>query len=498
MRNRNAIHATDVFSRKILPLAIAVSVAAISGCMVGPHYQRPSTAAPPAFKEATLQDDTQKTWSPVKPSDQLIKGDWWTMYRDSKLDTLEAGVDTANQTLKAAEANFRAARTAIGFAKSNQAPTIGLTPQASTLRESANSPYFFRQFADNGTGEESLSLDLNYEVDLWGRIRRQVQAARAQMQASAADLENARLSLHAELAIDYFGLRAADGDIKLLKDTLHAYQDAYDLTKQRLQGGLAQQAEVDQAEAQLDQTKVQLNDAQIRRAQLEHAIAVLIGQPAASFSIAFTPITERPPVVPTIPLAMPSSLLQRRPDIASQERSMAVANEQIGIAKSAYYPNLPISATAGIEATTPADWFAWPSRLWAVGASLPETLFDAGRRHAKTAQAQANYDASVASYRQTVLTGFQQVEDNLAAIRILQDETTNQHEATEASQRALTTFTQRYEGGLELYLQVIVAQTTALQNQRNDITLMQRQLDASVLLIKALGGGWSTQQLPKS
>ncbi len=474
----------------LLPIAIS-----LTGCMVGPRYQRPAAPVPPEFKESAA---AAPAWKLGQPNDAALKGDWWTLYGDPQLNALESQVDTANQGLKISEANFRAARAAVGIARADQAPTIGISPNAGTLRDSANSPYFFKSLANNGSGNLVLPLDLNYEVDLWGRVRRQVAMARAEMQANAADLANARLSLHAELAMDYFALRSADAREKLLDDTIHAYQDAYDLTKQRVDGDLAEQSDVDQAEAQLHQAQVQRNDVEIQRSQLEHAIAILVGKPPAKFTLAPDPGAIHALAMPRGPVALPSALLERRPDIAIQERQMAAANEAIGIAKSAYYPSLSISAIAGMQSISPADWFTWPSRFWAVGGTLSETLFDAGRRHARTNQAAANYDAAVASYRQTVLQGFQQVEDTLTALRVLQTESENQQRATAASLRALKAFNERYEGGLELYLQVVVAQTTALGNQRNDIDITQRQLDASVLLIKALGGGWTTQQLPRS
>jgi NodT family efflux transporter outer membrane factor (OMF) lipoprotein len=338
---------------------------------------------------------------------------------------------------------------------------------------------------------------MNYEIDLWGRIRRGVTAAREQAQASDADMESVRLSLHAELATDYFGLRSADGQEKLLDDTIKAYQDALQLTQDRFSGGLALESDVTQAEAQLDEARVMRTDEEVQRTQFEHAIAVLIGKPPAAVMIPRKPIDVQAPEVPTIPGLVPSALLERRPDIAGAERRMAAANEQIGIAKAAYYPTLSLSALAGMQGTSALNWFTWPSRFWAVGPTFSETLFDGGRRHAITEQARANYDGTVATYRQTTLQAFQQVEDNLAALRILKTEEEQQHQATAASLKSLDMFQARYAGGVDLYLQVVTSQTTALNNQRNDIELMHRQLDASVLLIKALGGGWTTQQLPK-
>ncbi|HTF63262.1 MAG TPA: efflux transporter outer membrane subunit [Edaphobacter sp.] len=481
---------------RLVPIFAGIAALLLGGCMVGPQYKRPAAAIAPAFKEAPQQASSDG-WKPGQPSDQKLKGDWWLLYQDPQLDALEVQVDTANQTLKAAEANFRAARAAIGYARSNEAPTIGVNPSVASVRESANSPYFLTNLANNGGGDFTLPLDLNYEIDLWGRIRRGVTAAREQAQASAEDMETVRLSLHAELATDYFGLRSADEQAKLLDDTIKAYQSALELTQQSFAGGLALQSDVTQAEAQLEQTRVQRTDVDVQRTQFEHAIAVLIGKPPAQLTIPPSPINRQPPQMPAIPGLLPSELLERRPDIAADERRMAAANEQIGIAQAAYYPSLSLNAIVGMEGTSALNWFTWPSRFWAVGPTLSETLFDGGRRRATTQRTRANYDATVANYRQTTLTAFQQVEDNLAALRILETESEQQHHATTAAVQSLQTFEDRYAGGLELYLEVVTSQTTALADQRNEIDITRRQLDASVLLIKALGGGWDAQQLPK-
>jgi NodT family efflux transporter outer membrane factor (OMF) lipoprotein len=482
---------------RLVPISASVAALLLAGCMVGPQYKRPAAAAAPEFKEAP-QAAASDGWKPGQPSDQKLKGDWWSLYRDPQLDALEVQVDAANQTLKAAEANFRAARAAISYARSNEAPTIGASPSVGSVRESANEPYFLTSLANYGGGNFVLPFDLNYEIDLWGRIRRGVTAAREQAQASAADMESVRLSLHAELATDYFGLRSADEQAKLLDDTIQAYQSAFELTQQRFTGGLALQSDVTQAEAQLEQTRVQRSDVEVQRTQFEHAIAVLIGKPPAQLTIPSSPINLHSPQLPAIPGALPPELLERRPDIAADERRMAAANEQIGIAKAAYYPSLSLNAIVGMQGTSALNWFTWPSRFWAVGPSISETLFDGGRRRATSQRTRADYDATVANYRQTTLSAFQQVEDNLAAaLRILQTESEQQHHATTAALQSLQTFEERYAGGLDLYLEVITSQTTALADQRNEIDITRRQLDASVLLIKALGGGWDAQQLSK-
>ena len=483
---------------RLFPIFGGAAVLLLAGCMVGPQYKRPAAITTPSFKEEApaTQAEGNDGWKPGQPSDQKLKGDWWLMYQDQQLNTLEARVNTANQTLKAAEANFRVARAAIGYARANEAPTIGVEPSASSVRESANEPYFLTDLANNGTGNFVLPFDMNYEVDLWGRIRRSVTAAREQAQANAADIESVRLSLHAELATDYFGVRTADSQKKLLDDTIKAYQNALQLTQQRFNGGLALRSDVTQAEAQLDQAMVQRSDIEVQRTQFEHAIAVLIGKPPAALTIAPIPLDVEMPM-PAIPGMLPSELLERRPDIAADERRMAAANEQIGIAQAAYYPSLSLSGLVGMQGTSALNWFTWPSRFWAVGSTFSETLFDAGRRRATTESARAGYDATVATYRQTTLSAFQQVEDNLAALRVLQAEAEQQHHATNAALQSLQTFNERYEAGLDLYLEVITSQTTALADQRNDIDIRRRQLDASVLLIKALGGGWDIQQSPK-
>jgi NodT family efflux transporter outer membrane factor (OMF) lipoprotein len=305
------------------------------------------------------------------------------------------------------------------------------------------------------------------------------------------------LSLHAEVAIDYFEVRSADAQKKLLDDTVNAYSEALDLTKNRFEGGAAPKSDVAQAQTQLDAARVQASDITVQRAQYEHALAILIGRPPAAFNLAPIPLNLQPPTMPSIPVALPAQLLERRPDIAAAERRMAAANDQIGIAQAAYYPTLNLAAIAGLEGTSLLNWFNWPSRLWAVGPGLSETLFDAGRRRATEESARAGYDGAIANYRQTVLTSFRQVEDNIVVLYVLQTESAQQHEATGAAEEALRLFQNRYAGGVDTYLQVVTSQTTALANERNDIDIMRRQFEANVLLVKALGGGWDISILPK-
>jgi NodT family efflux transporter outer membrane factor (OMF) lipoprotein len=459
---------------------------------------RPTAPLAPEFKEPLPENfKSQDGWKPAHPSDAQLKGDWWTLFDDSRLNTLEAQIDPANQTLKQAEANFLAARAAVQFNRASQAPTISTGPSVGAVRDSANQPYFNTSYANSGEGSIALPFDLEYEIDLWGRVRRTVTQSREQAQASAADLETARLSLHAELAVDYFDLRSADAQRELLDDTVKAFQNALQLTEDRYNGGASPLSDVTQARTQLQAVEVQATDVDIQRAMYEHAIAVLIGKPPAVFTLSPDPITVAAPTIPAIPGVLPSQLLERRPDIASSERTMAAANEQIGIAQAAYYPTLSLSALAGFAGTSVVNWFSWPSRFFAVGPAFSQTLFDHGRRRATSDIALAQYDGTVAAYRQTTLTAFQQVEDNLNALHNLEIEARQQNDATTSAQQSLDLFNTRYEDGVDTYLQVITWQTALLQNQRNDIEIAQRRFEASVLLIKALGGGWNASQLPQ-
>lgn len=471
---------------------------AFSGCRVGPEYVRPTTALAPEFKEP-LPDNfkAEDGWKRAQPSDAKLKGDWWTLFNDPELNALEVQIEPANQTLKQSEANFRAARAAVRFNRASEAPTIGVAPSVGAIRESNNQPYFNSTEANGGEGSFILPLDLNYEIDLWGRVRRTVAQAREQAQASAADLETSRLSLHAELAVDFFNLRSDDAQRKLLDDTVKAFKDALQLTEDRYNGGASPLSDVAQARTQLQTAQVQATDVDIDRASFEHAIAVLVGKAPAAFTLPREPITVDAPVIPAIPGMLPSQLLERRPDIASSERTMAAANEQIGIAQAAYYPTLSLSAAAGFEGTSALNWLSWPSRFFAVGPTLSQTLFDHGRRRATSDIALAQYDGAVATYRQTTLTAFQQVEDNLNALHNLEIEAGQQHDATDSAQQSLDLFNVRYEDGVDTYLQVITWQTALLMNERNDIEITRRRFEASVLLVKALGGGWDASQLPQ-
>jgi len=471
----------------------------MSGCRVGPTYVRPAVQMAPAFKEPLPGNfKSEDGWKPAQPGDAQLKGDWWTLFNDPQLNALEAQIDPANQTLQEAEANFRAARAAVRFNRASEAPTIGAAPSVGAVRYSNHQPYLLSVPNPNsGEGDFELPFDLNYEIDLWGRVRRTVAQANEMAQASAADLATSRLSLHAELAVDYFDLRSADAQRKLLDDTVKAFQSALQLTEDRYNGGASPLSDVTQARTQLQAAQVEATDVDIHRAAYEHAIAVLIGKPPAALTLQPDPITVAAPTLPAVPGMLPSQLLERRPDIASNERTMAAANEQIGIAQAAYYPTLSLSAVAGFEGTSAINWLSWPSRFFAVGPTFSETLFDHGRRRATSDIAVAQYDGTVATYRQTTLTAFQQVEDSLNALRNLEVESGQQHDATASAQQSLDLFNTRYEDGVDSYLQVITWQTALLENELNDIAITQRRFEASVLLVKALGGGWDASQLPQ-
>ena len=468
-------------------VSLGLAVLLLGGCMVGPDYKKPSVPMTAAFKETD-------GWKVAQPSDHLPKGRWWEIFGDPELHALAEEVSAANQNLKIAEARLREARAMVRFNRAALFPTISAGLGASSIRESNNRPFLSPNASLGNSGDFLLSLDLSYEIDLWGRVRRTVAAARQEAQATAADLETARLSLQAELVVDYIELRAADAQQQLLEETVKAFTVFLRLTTDRFRGGAAPKSDVAQAQTQLDTTQVQLTDIAVQRAQFEHAIATLIGKPPAAFGLPRRPLDLRPP---DIPVGLPSQLLERRPDIAAAERRVAEANEQIGIARAAFYPTVMLNASVGFEGSTFGNFLNASSLLWAVGASITQTIFDAGRRRATSDATIALYDATVAGYRQTTLTAFQQVEDNLAALRVLEQEALQQRRAVDSAQLSLQLFTNRYKGGADSYLQVTTAQTIVLTNQRNDIDILRRRMNASVLLVKALGGGWEVADLPK-
>lgn len=458
---------------KLAPRAIMLVLAAglASGCTMGPEYVRPSAAEPAAYKELA-------GWTPAQPQDEQPRGPWWEIFGDRGLDALAEQVIAANQNLKVSEAKFRQARALAAQARSGYFPLV--TGSASSQR---------RRNAGGGTSTaHALSFDGTWEADLWGRVRRTVEANEAGAAASAADLESVRLSLVAELAQDYFQLRAADTQQRLLDETVVAYTRALELVRNRYNAGVASKADVAQAETQLKTTQAQAIDVGVNRAQLEHAIAVLSGKAPSELSLA---AAELPPTVPVVPAGLPSDLLQRRPDIAAAERRVAAANAQIGVARTAYFPALTLSAAVGFQSSSFANWLSAPSRFWSLGPALVQTLFDGGQRRAQTEQALAFHDETVATYRQTVLSSFQEIEDNLAALRLLQREAEIQDEAVRAAQESVTLLTNQYKAGTVSYADVVTVQATALSNQRSAVDIRNRQLIAAVILIRALGGSWN-------
>jgi NodT family efflux transporter outer membrane factor (OMF) lipoprotein len=488
-------------SRSRPPLGLLLCLLTLSGCTVGPKYQRPAVATPPAFKEA-------EGWKVAQPSDAALHGQWWQLFDDPQLNALEEQVSVSNQNIAAAFASFLQARTLVKEAQSQYFPTLTVSPSISRTRTSGNlQGGGASSLAGTGGGaapaatgatgtvfnDFQLPFDASWTPDLWGRVRNTVRGNVAAAQASAADLENTRLTAQAELAVDYYQLRTQDSLKQLLDDTVKAYRESLDLTRAQYETGIGTDEAVAQAEVQLKTTQAQDTNLSIARAQYEHAIALLVGQPASTFSIPPEPRLATPP---SIPPGVPSQLLERRPDVAADERLMAQANAQIGVAKAAYFPTLTLSAAGGFESSRSSNWLSWPSRFWSLGPTLAETLFDAGLRRATVQQYQAAYDQTVANYRQTVLTAFQQVEDDLAALRILSMQLAQEDDAVLASQRYLAIATDRYKLGLDPYLDVITAQTALLSNQQTAETLRMQQLTDSVQLIEALGGGWDANQLP--
>jgi len=490
-------HSNAWNGRNYATLGALTLVLFAGGCKVGPNYKMPSAAMAPSFKEQAVETPPPSEpgvgWKHAQPGDDKLRGKWWESYSDPQLNELEERVVVSNQNLKAALAQYTQAAAAVQQFRSNLFPTLSVAPSYSRTRVSQNRPTGINPTSGNPYNDLIASGSATWEPDLWGNIRRTVQAARANAQASAADLANVQLSLQSELALDYFELRGLDTQKQLLDDTIQSYQRFLELTISRFHGGVATDADVAQAQTQLDQTIAQDIDVGVQRAQFEDAIATLSGQPASSFSLAPAPLTL---TLPTVPVGVPSELLERRPDVAGAERRAAAANEQIGIAIAAYYPQVSLGGTGGFESSRPGNLFQGPSSLWSLGGSATELLFDAGRRHALTVEARAGYDVQVADYRQTVLQSFQDVEDQLAALSILNEEAAAQQKTVADAERSLLIFTNQYKGGVTIYLQVITAQAVELANRRTAADITTRQFAASVQLVKALGGGWDTGQLP--
>lgn len=470
------------FARSQLACALLMLAAIFaSSCTVGPNYARPRIEAPANYKE------TGGTTAP-RSLDDVIGKNWWEIFADPELNALEQRVDISNQNIAQAEARFRQARALVQQTRAAYFPTVTIGVGVTRTAPSATAGSSTARNSQTFT-EHSLPIDVSWELDVWGRIRRSVESSKALAQAGAADLEAAKLSARAELAQDYFELRSLDGQKQLLDDTVVAFAKSLQLTNNRYRSGIASRGDVLQAETQLKTTQAQVIDIGVQRAQLEHAIALLIGKAPADLTVSVAPLSATPP---TLPAGVPAELLKRRPDVASAERTLAVANAQIGVAEAAYYPTVSIDSQGGFESSSLSKWFSWMGRFWSAGFGLSETLFDGGARKAQVEQAKAVYDADMAAYRQSVLTGFQEVEDNLAAQRILGSEAQAQDEAVRAAQQSLAVTTNQYQAGIVSYLNVVVAQTTALTNERTAVDILGRRLNACVLLVKALGGGWKT------
>jgi len=504
-----------MISMKTFPIFVAGSaLLAVAGCNLAPHYDRPEANATGQFKEAVPAEASAAAgWKIAEPRDDALRANWWELYQDPQLNALEARVAISNQTVAAAEANYRAARALVGEARADLFPTVSVDPSVTRSRSSASggsvSGPTTSTSGSSGSGAPAstvttasasnpatrtlytLPLEASYQVDLWGRIRNTVAQDAAAAQASAADVATALLSTHSQLAQDYFQLRAVDEQRRILSTTLADYQASLHLVDSLFKNGLASDEDRAEADTQLASAQAQATDLGITRAQLEHAIAVLIGVPPAQFSL---PILPFDPAVPVVPVGLPADLLERRPDVAAAERQVAAANAGIGIARAAYFPSLTLSGDAGYQSNGLSQLFDWPNRFWSVGPSMAETLFEGGARRAATEQARAQFDQAVASYRQTVLTAFQAVEDNLASLRILTTEEGEQHQAAVASEREVRLSYARYKLGLDSYVNVITAQNSFLTNREAELQVQLRRITANINLINNLGGGWDTSQ----
>lgn len=472
----------------------------LPGCAVGPRYVRPQVPGAPAYKEIGPQYSESAHWQQAQPQDKENRGKWWRVYNDPKLNELEEQANSSNQEIAAATQSFLAARAIVREARSQYFPVLTTNPSIVNVRPSSGEFGGLQIGSSSASGlsvksytDYSLPFDASWEPDFWGRIRNSARSSVFAAQGSAADLETMRLSIEAELAVDYYELRAQDSLKELFDSTVLAYQDALHLTRAQQNAGLCSDEAVAQADAQLKSAQAQDTNLAIQRAQYEHAIAVLTGQHPSAFSLTPKPLTD---VSASVPIGVPSDLLERRPDIAAAERSVAEANAAIGVARSAWFPAILLNASGGFGNSSATEWFTWPSRFWSVGPSLAETIFDAGLRRATVQQYRATYNQTVATYRQTVLTAFQQVEDNLASLRILSQVIDQQNSAVLAASRQLQEANVRYNAGLDPYLNVIVAQTALLNSQQAAVNFRMQRMVASVQLIKALGGGWSSTDLP--
>lgn len=466
---------------------LLTQVVMLAGCAVGPKYKTPTVTTPPAYKETG-------DWKTAQPSDQNLAGNWWEIFQDAQLNELQQQINVSNQNLKAALAQYQQARAVLRYNRADYYPTITADPSAIREKYSANRPASTAISRGLTFNDFIVPFNASYEVNAWGRVSRSVEYYREQAQASAADLAVVNLTMHATLAVDYFAARTLDAEEKLLRDTVKQYEQALQLNEDRYHGGIASEVDVEQARTILETTRAQAVDVGVARAQFEHAVAVLMGKPPAGFTLPPLPLTTPPP---PIPVGVPSELLERRPDISVAEREVASANAQIGLAKLAYYPIINLTASGGFDSDKITTLLQGPSAIWAVGASAAVTVFDVGRRRALSDEAKAGYDSAVASYRQTVLNAFQQVEDNLAALRILEQEAAVQDQAVQAAQRSLSLSVTRYEGGVTSYLEVITAQNAALSDEVTAVNILGRRMASAVQLIQALGGGWDRSSLPQ-
>jgi len=495
-----------IFIRRLvngmIPVCATALLLLLAGCAVGPKYHPPSPPQAPAaaYKESPTQFKENEGWTVAQPADAKLRGKWWEIFNDSELNALEDQVDINNQNIKQSFENFMEARSVVREARSQYFPTLTVAPSFNRSRTSGNLNTAPVNTSGTGTAAKqlqstvySLPLEASWEPDLWGKVRNTVRQAQYAAQVSAADLENVRLTEQASLASFFFEIRGQDQLQKIFDDTVAADQKAYDLTRALYEAGIDDQISVVEAETTLHSAQAGATNVGIARAQFEHAIAVLIGKAASDFSIPVKPMTVAPPPVP---VGMPSELLERRPDVAAAERTMAEANAVIGIAYAAYYPNLTLTAAGGFESSSFQHWLSWPSRFWSIGASIPETIFDAGLRRATVQQFVATYNADLAGYRQTVLTAFQQVEDSLAEVRILSKQIQEEQQAVDSAQTFLKLEQARYETGVDPYIDVLIAQTTVLADQQTLNSLQVQQMTSAVALVEALGGGWDRSQLP--
>jgi len=484
----------------MIRLGAAALLLILPACVVGPKYHPPAPPAPAAvYKESPTQFKETGDWTVAQPADAKLRGKWWEIFNDPELNVLEEQLDINNQNIKQFFENFMEARAVVREARAQYFPTLSTAPSFTRSRTSGNLSSTPVNTSGKGTEPQlqstiySLPLEASWEPDLWGKVRNTVRQAHYAAQVSAADLENERLTEQASLAEFFFEIRGQDKLQQIFDDTVVADQKEYELTRSLYESGIDDQIAVVEAETTLRSAQAGTTNVAVARAQFEHAIAVLLGQTASNFSIPVKPMTVAPP---PIPVGVPSELLERRPDVAAAERTMAEANAAIGIAYAAYYPNLTLTGAGGFESSAFSKWLSWPSRFWSVGASIPETIFDAGLRRATVQQNVATYNADLAGYRQTVLTAFQQVEDSLAEVRILSKEIQQEQQAVDSAQTFLKLEQARYDTGVDPYIDVLIAQTTVLTDQQTLNGLQVQRMTSSVALVEALGGGWDRSQLP--